>query len=375
MNERARLEGGEAKPVDGQQRPLILGPLMLWTRRTLSDPQIVILLLIVAAGVALLGLAGGVLSPILASIVIAWLFEGAVSFMDRRGLSRSVSATVFTAVFVAMLALALLVLTPLLLGQLAQLARQLPVMFNAVQSLLLTLPDEFPDLFDERQVADFASSLNSDVARLGQDMVLYSVSQLPTLATLAIYLFILPLLVFFFIKDRDSIVGWLVGFLPDERPLANEVWNEIIVKMGGYVRGRIYEMVIVGTVCFIAFWVMDLNFSALLAVLSGASVLIPYFGAPLVAIPVALTAFAQFGLGPEFVWVVALYTLIQTIDGTILGTLLLAGTVNLHPIAVMVAVLVFGDLYGFWGVFFAVPLASVAQVVLDAWRRRVRAER
>jgi putative permease len=129
-------------------------------------------------------------------------------------------------------------------------------------------------------------------------------------------------------------------------------------------------MLIVGGVCYGTFAAFELDFAALLAALAGASVLIPYFGAPLVGIPVALTAFAQWGFGPDFIWAVGAYALIQTIDGAILGTLLLAGTVNLHPIAVMVAVLVFGDLFGFWGVFFAVPMASVVQAVLDGWRRR-----
>lgn len=353
-------------------RRTLLRPLAPLLRSSFSDPQIIILLLIVAVAGTLLSFAAEILAPILAGVVIAWMLETATQALQRLGLSRSGAAGVLTTLFVATLALVLFLLTPLLLSQIAQLARQLPGMFTSIQALIIGLPDLYPELFDRAQVQGFVADVNADIAVLGQELLRQSVSQLPTLATIAIYLFILPLLVFFLIRDSSAILSWLGGFLPDHRPLADEVWREIVVKMGGYVRGRVYEMVIVGLVCYAAFWAMGLDFAALLAALSGASVLIPYFGAPLVGVPIAITAFAQWGFGPEFFWVLAVYSLIQTIDGTILGTLLLAGTVNLHPVAVIVAVLVFGDMFGFWGLFFAVPLASVGQVVLDAWRKRVR---
>jgi putative permease len=335
-----------------------------------GDRQLVILLLIVAAAATLLVFAAGVLAPVLASAVIAWMLETVAQRLERLGLSRALAASVLTAVFVTALALFLFLLAPLLLGQIAQLARQLPGMVSGVQTLLLGLPDLYPELLDRGQIVGLVAELNADAVILGQTMLRASVAQLPTLATIGIYLFILPLLVFFFIRDGRLIMAWLGGFLPENRPLADEAWREIVLKMGGYVRGRVYEMLIVGVVCYLAFEALDLDFAALLAALAGASVLIPYFGAPLVAVPVALTAFAQWGFGPEFIWTLATYTVIQTIDGAILGTLLLAGTVNLHPVAVMVAVLVFGDLFGFWGLFFAVPMASVLQVVLDVGRRR-----
>ena len=353
-----------------RNRSAFLGPLQGWLTRTLSDPQLVILLLLVLAGLALLFFVGSVLAPIFASIIIAYLFERPAQWMERQGLTRTLIATALTTIFIAIIGLVLFVLVPILLAQVAQLARELPAMFNEVQRLMLSLPDLYPDVFDRRQVQEFAAGLNRDVVGIGQQLLLYSVSLLPTLATVGMYLFISPLLVFFFIKDRTTIVEWFVRFLPDHRPLADQVWAEISLKLGGYVRGRTYEMIIVGAVCFVTFVLLDLQFAVLLAVLAGASVLIPYFGAFMVGVPVFVTAYAQWGFGPELLSVMIAYTLIQTIDGTILVTLLLAGVVNLHPIAVMVAILIFGDIYGFWGVFFAVPLASVVQVILDSWPRR-----
>ncbi|SDZ95476.1 AI-2E family transporter [Rubrimonas cliftonensis] len=363
-------DNGGPRPSDAPDGRNVGALFAQWLRRTFADPQIVILLLIIVSGGALLTLAADVLAPILASVVIAWLMEAPAAAMARRGLSRTLVAALLTALFVALLAAALLLAAPVLLGQVAQLARALPLLASEAQAFILALPVDYPEVFDADQMRDFAAGLNADMALLGQRMVRQSVAQLPNVATIGLYLLILPLLVFFFVRDRRAITLWIAGFLPDHRPLADEVWADISMKMGGYVRGRAYEMAIVGGASYAAFWLLGLDYALLLATLSGLSVLIPYFGAPVVGLPVALTAFAQWGLGPEMMWTLAAYTVIQTIDGAILATIMLAGAVNLHPIAVMVALLVFGDLYGFWGVVFAVPLASVVQVTLDAWRRR-----
>ena len=347
-----------------------MNTLVVWLRRTLSDPQLVLLLVLLAAALAVLILAGRILAPLLVSAVIAYLLEGPVRVLTRLGVPRWAAAALLTLFSLGALIGLLLVLVPLLLGQAAQFARQLPALVPQVQALLLELPAEYPDLFDREQIEGFAVRLHRDVIDIGQNLLIASVALLPTIVTLVIYLGVLPLLVFFFIKDKDLILAWATGFLPTHRPLLDHVWREVSTKFGGYVRGKIYDILIVAIVSYAAFLALDLRFSALLAAITGLSTLIPYLGAPLGAVPVILVALHQWGLGPDLAWVVATYTIIQVIDGAVLGPLLLAGVVNLHPIAVFAAVLIFGHLWGFWGVFFAVPLAAVVQVVLEAWPRR-----
>jgi putative permease len=98
-------------------------------------------------------------------------------------------------------------------------------------------------------------------------------------------------------------------------------------------------------------------------------VIIPYIGAVAVTVPVALIAYFQWGLGSELALVLGAYLLIHLLDGNVLAPILASEVVNLHAIAVIVAILVFGGLWGFWGVFFAIPLATLIQAVLDAWPR------
>jgi perM family permease len=101
----------------------------------------------------------------------------------------------------------------------------------------------------------------------------------------------------------------------------------------------------------------------------GLSVLIPYIGATIVTIPVLVVAYMQYGLTGDFYWVIGLYFVVQILDGNVIVPLIFSEAVNIHPVAIIIAVLVFGGLWGFWGIFFAIPLATVVKAVMEAWRR------
>jgi putative permease len=103
----------------------------------------------------------------------------------------------------------------------------------------------------------------------------------------------------------------------------------------------------------------------------GLSVLVPYIGAALVTLPVAIIGFFQFGWGNDFLYLMLVYSVIQALDGNVLVPLLFSEAVNLHPISIIVAVLVFGTLWGFWGVFFAIPLATLVKAIINAWPKPI----
>ena len=107
----------------------------------------------------------------------------------------------------------------------------------------------------------------------------------------------------------------------------------------------------------------------LLSALVGFSVLVPYLGALAMTVPIAIVAYAQWGFEAQTVWVLIAYTVLQVIDGNILVPILFSEAVNLHPVAIIAAVLFFGGVWGFWGVFFAIPLATVVHAVINAWPR------
>lgn len=203
---------------------------------------------------------------------------------------------------------------------------------------------------------------------MGETIVKGSLASLVSLATVGIYLILVPLLIFFLLKDKEEMLGMLGGILPQNRNLADQVWHEMNEQISNYIRGKVLEILIVGLVSYITFYILDLRYSALLAVAVGLSVLIPYIGAAAVTIPVAIVGLFQWGLSPQFYYLLVAYGIIQALDGNVLVPILFSEAVNLHPVAIIVSVLVFGGLWGFWGIFFAIPLATLVKAVINAFR-------
>jgi putative permease len=338
-----------------------------WFQRHLADPQVMGLAVVLLAGFFIIFLTGNMLAPVIASIIIAYLLEGLVAVFQRHGLPRLVAVLLVFVGFIAFMALVTFALLPLLSRQATQIFQRLPEWLSSGQEALMRLPQRYPDLFSEAQILDLIDTIRIEALSYGQHVVSLSVSSVVSVITIAVYLILMPLLVFFFLKDKDRIVDWIARFLPKDRSLVSQVWVDVDRQIGNYVRGKFIEILIVWVVTSLTFAFMGMEFAMLLGVLVGLSVLIPYLGAAAVTIPVALLAYFQWGVAPEFWWLLVAYGIIQALDGNLLVPLLFSEVVNLHPVAIIVAVLVFGGLWGFWGVFFAIPLATLVQAVLKAW--------
>jgi putative permease len=346
-----------------------LNILRLWFQRQLSDPQRVVLIVLLATGLAVVLLFGRMLVPVFASVIIAYLLEGVVRLLGRLGMPRLPAVLLVFFLFMALLVFSLFGLLPLLLRQLTQFLQQLPDMIGAAQQALLQLPERYPRFISAEHVEEIVFGLRAEIGRLAQLLLPLSISSLLTLITIGVYLVLMPLLIFFFLKDKDFLLSWFSSYLPEPRQLTVGVWHEVDRQIGNYIRGKCLEILIVWPITSLAFLVLELPYAMLLGLLTGLSVLVPYVGAAVVTLPVASVAYLQWGFGQEFIYVLATYALLQTLDGNLLAPLLFSGVVHIHPVAIIIAILVFGGLWGFWGIFFAVPLAAVVQAVLHAWPR------
>lgn len=341
-----------------------------WFKRSFSDPQVVILGLFLIIGLAVIIGLGKWLAPMFASLVIAYLLEGIVARMEKLGMPRLPAVLVVFLLFLAVLFFLLFGLVPMLSRQLTQLVQQFPNYLSQGQVLLKELPANYPQLISEAQIQAFTGSLGDEFASLGQQVLSWSLASVASVVVLVIYLILVPVLVFFMLRDKQKLVDWAVSYLPRERHLASVVWAESEVQIANYVRGKVTEILIVGAITFITFKFLGLQYSALLATLVGFSVLIPYIGAAVATIPIAFVAFFQFGWNWDFGQVLIAYAIIQALDGNLLVPLLFSEVVDLHPIAIILAILVFGGFWGFWGVFFAIPLATLVNAILRAWPKK-----
>ncbi|WP_325891915.1 AI-2E family transporter [Grimontia sp. NTOU-MAR1] len=337
-----------------------------WYKRRFSDPHAVSLIALLVMGFVVIYFFGNLLAPLLVAIVLAYLLEWPVAKMVKLGLNRTLSVILVLLLFVGFMILAFFGLMPTIWNQVINLIADIPKMFNDFQSYLSHLPDEYPELIQPHMVNAFIDTLQSRVLGMGETVVKSSLSSLVSLAALAVYLILVPLLVFFLLKDKEEMMRSFTSLLPRNRKLTNKVGIEMNEQISNYIRGKVTEIIIVGVTSYITFAVLDLRYAALLSVATGLSVLIPYIGAAAVTLPIFMVALFQWGISPELGYLMLAYGIIQALDGNVLVPVLFSEAVNLHPVAIIVAVLVFGGLWGFWGVFFAIPLATLVKAVWNA---------
>ncbi len=338
-----------------------------WFRRHFSDPQIIVLALLLLLLFAVLVTMGDMLLPLLASLVIAYLLEGLVGRLERLGWPRLASVILVYLAFLVFVVMVLVGVLPLASRQVTELVQQLPSMISATTNVLLDLPQHYPDLVTEAQIIELIAAIRAETLQFGQRVLSWSLASVVGIITLLVYLVLIPVLVFFLMKDKDLLIGWIRGYLPRHRGIAHHIWNDVDRQISNYIRGKAWEILIIWAVSFAVFSAFGLNYAMLLSLLVGLSVIVPYIGATLVTLPVLLVGWFQWGWSPIFIWLAVAYFVIQILDGNVLVPLLFSEVVNLHPVAIILAILVFGGIWGFWGVFFAIPLATLVQAILTAW--------
>ncbi len=345
-----------------------------WFRRHFNDPQVVVLTLLLLTAFVVVIFLGEMLLPVLISLVIAYLLEGVVQVFRRRSIPRWVAVTVVYLVFLTLFAVLIFGILPLITTQLTQALQEVPNMVNRVYSSLMDLPNRYSFIDKERYsrwfgqvITGLRDEITTSTGMLASRVLEFSISSFRGLIVLFVYMVLLPILVFFMLKDKRKIIRWFSGFVPKDSALAALIWRDVDRQIANYIRGKFWEILLVGAATFTTFTFLKMNYPLLLGALVGLSVIVPYVGATMVTFPVAMVAYSQWGVESEFVWAMVAYAIIQTLDGNVLVPLIFSEAVHLHPIAIITAVLVFGGVWGFWGAFFAIPLATLVQAVLKAW--------
>ena len=338
-----------------------------WYKRKFSDPHAVTLMVILICAFLFIYFFSNLLMPVFVAIALAFLLDLPVNKLVVLGFSRTSAVVTVLTSFVGVSLIGFLGLTPVIWQQSSNLLQEVPHMVSEGQSYLLTLPERYPEIITVEQIDTVIKMVNEKFIEWGQVILKASLNSLSDLVALIIYFILVPLMVFFFLKDKKDLLASFSAFLPRDRRMASQVGNEMNQQIMNYIRGKVIEILIIGTVSTITFIVLGLQYAVLLGVLVGLSVLVPYVGATIVTLPVMLVALFQWGTSAEFGYVMIAYGIIQALDGNLLVPLLFSEAVNLHPVTIIIAVILFGGLWGFWGVFFAIPLATLVKAVLNAW--------
>ena len=333
-----------------------------------EEEQFAALFLLIIASI-LLYFVGSTITPIFVSILVAYLLNGVMTLFEQKDYSKRLSFYFTFTIFLIFYFFILLSL-PYVTGQIASLINELPAIVAFVENLLNDLAFRYPNFFTTEQVEEIFASSASFIPSIAEQVLIQLNTGFSAIMNALVFLILIPILVFFFLKDKSEMLSYFTYFLPNKRSLLSQIWSDLNIQLFGYVRGKALEMLIVGSITTIAFLVLGVNYSIILGILVGMSVLIPLFGAILVTIPVVAIGLFQWGLDTPFYIFLITYFLIQILDGNVLFPLLMGNEVNLHPVLIILSILVFGGIWGFWGLLLAVPIATLIRAVFKVWPKK-----
>ena len=324
----------------------------------------------VTAGV-LVYLLAPILTPFLAAAMLAYIFNPLVNRMEKR-MPRTVAVCIALALMTAIVIVLLVVLLPLVTKQVKTLVTQGPQYLDAIKLRLAPVVLEHFGI--ELDIAFIKDWLNSHTKEL-QD---FAVSLLPTLKSggLALIglignLVLTPLVLFYFMRDWDAMVTRVAELIP--RQLSGSVsgiLKEVDAVLGEFLRGQLLVMLLMGIFYTLALWTVGLNYALSVGVLAGCMTFVPYLGVITGVLLATLTGLLQFGDMTHLVWIWVVFVVGNVLEGSVFVPWLVGERIGLHPVAVIFAMLAFGQLFGFTGILLALP-ASAALLV---WLRHVRAK-
>ena len=305
---------------------------------------------------------GNVLLPVIISIVIAFLLNGFMTTLTKYNISQKLSLSITLIVFFGFY-LSLFMALPSLGTEINNLLQNLPIIVSSFQQTLI----EMNNYFSEEEIDQIFANLSNQISILLSSALGQLAGTISLMFNAILYAIMIPLMVFFFLKDKSILLPIASIILPKENGFMHSVFSEMNDQLFNYVTGKFIEMLLVATASYILFAFLGLPYAVLIAILVGLSVIIPIFGAILVTIPVVLIGLYEWGLSENFYWLLSFYLLIQILDGNVLVPILFSTRNNLHPVVIIIAVLFFGGIWGFWGLFFAIPLATFIKAIINSW--------
>lgn len=307
---------------------------------------------------------GNQMMPFILGAAIAYLMDPLADRLERAGLSRTLAVIVISLVALVIMIAVMLMLVPVLIKQTTQLINSAPDMVAQLQQFLMR---RFPQAFAEGSTINTAlTDAGKKFSESGMTVVSTVLGSVMGVFSLLALVVIVPVVAFYLLLDWDRMVARLDELLPlDHAETVRNVAHDIDKALSGFVRGQGLVILILGTFYSVALGLVGLPFGVAIGVMAAMLSFIPYVGVLIggaTAIGVALFSFwgEPFWIGA----VVAIFAFGQFIEGNFLQPKIVGGSIGVHPVWLMVALTVFGSMFGFVGLLVAVPMAAAIAVLV-----------
>ena len=320
-------------------------------------------------GVAAVGFAvllwffGDVLLPFVLGGAVAYFLDPLADRLERMGASRALATGIITVCAVLIFVILALAVIPALIRQTIALFDIAPQLFRNLQAFLT---ERFPSLMDEGSaLRETLISVGETIRDRGAALLETALSSAASLLGVLALFLIVPVVSVYLLLDWDRMVARVDQLLPrDHAPVIRQLAREIDAVLSGFVRGMGSVCLILGCYYALALWAVGLQFGLVVGVVAGLLTFIPYLGAIVGGgLAIGLALFQFWG---DWVWIVAVWAIFQSgqfVEGNILTPRLVGSSVGLHPVWLLLALSVFGSLFGFVGLLVAVPVAAAMGVI------------
>ena len=336
----------------------------------------------VMALVVLLGVFVYLLAPILTPFVISallgWLGDPMVDRLERSGRSRAMSVGLVFGMITLLLAIAVLVLAPMLWDQVMHLIDSMPriaawVTTSAVPWLEHRLRIPIARYIDTNYLLTLLQSHWREAGGIASYLLGHLGSSGVALLAFVANVALVPVLTFYFLRDWDVMIGQVRNLLPRPYlPTATRLAREADLVLGSFLRGQFSVMLSLGTIYAVGLWAIGLELGPLIGFVAGMVSFVPYLGAFVGVSAAILAALVQHGDAIHVLMVLGVFAIGQTLEGFVLVPWLVGDRIGLHPVAVIFAIMAGGQLFGFLGILLALPVAAVTMVLLRYAHERYR---
>lgn len=316
----------------------------------------------------ILTILSAILTPIIIAFILFYLLNPIISFLEDKGLRRVWGVSLLYVAIVALIALLLIWLIPVLQEQLEELIMALPALFDQVADFITNIAQNFISTDNQRQLLeqglDFFSNIESNFINYLTEGFSGLGSIISSVTSVVFLIFLVPVILFFFLKDGSMFIeGFMEKIPPKGRRDVASILAAIDAQVGNYVKGQMLIALINGVLMFIGFYLIGLNYSGILAVAGGILSFIPYLGPTLTFIPAVFVALSQ------SLWTVVLliivWLVIQFIEGNLIEPNVMGSRLNVHPVTIIFILLIMGELLGLVGMLIGVPFYAILKVLFN----------
>lgn len=335
-----------------------------------DDRQLLVWVALALLAGALLYLLAPILSPFLFSAILAYICSPLVARMASRKVPRGFAAALVLLLLAAIFAVLLVIMLPLLVRQVRAIAEQVPAYVDWLRNILEPWVRRHFDVeLDTQVIKDWLVSHAAEIQTL-------AVKLLPTIKTgglalleLAVSLVLVPVVLFYLLRDWDRLLANIDVMIPRRwHATVTGILREIDIVLGEFLRGQLLVMLLMAAFYTVGLWLVGLDSALAVGLIAGLVTFVPFLGVIIGVTLATLAGLLQFADYTSLLWVWAVFAIANVLEGYVFVPWLVGDRIGLHPVAVIFALLAFGQLFGFFGVLLALP-ASAALLV---WLRHVR---